>query len=336
LIDEIQRIECTAQGNFTLGSKRGYDNRVFSLSFRGYTSELLWVFDYLDPSTSPLSSLGSGFTLLERLLSLPSLSNVTLSSNSTTGRICPSLLDIDKNGNALKFVTDITFIGTTSQSLNELKITNSASGNVPPLVLTKDVLFPPDIPMVINGTTSKYTVTPHLSAGMEVRTGSAPFIQDVQILTMILEDEYAASSGLYFLTFGNNSWPLPVGLRSTTIELSQAINSLLQIHNSFEGETVNVVVSNSSITQITGFRSLTVIWTVTFPSDLGKASLLNLIETKNMTGLTITARRVVEGFNPSILTGEITLRIPIGIDLSYYASVLRSKVSNTVLSCYLI
>jgi hypothetical protein len=52
--------------------------------------------------------------------------------------------------------------------------------------------------------------------------------------------------------------------------------------------------------------------------------------------LTITARRVVEGFNPSILTGEMTLRIPTGIDSSYFASVFISKVINTILFFYLI
>jgi hypothetical protein len=290
---------------------------------------LIWVFDYLDPTIDPLS-LGSGSTLLERLLSLPSLSNATLSSNSTTGRICPSVFEIDEHGNALKFVTDITFIGNTLQSLNGSKIRGGANGNVPPLVLTKDMLFPLDIPMVIQGTNSNYIVVPYLSAGMEVRVGSAPFLQDVQILTMILDDEYAASSGIYFLTYSDNSWPLPTGLRSTAVEVSQAINFLLQIYSNPGGETVDVVVSNSSITGITGFRSLTVIWTVTFPSDLGKASLLHLIGPLHMTGLTITTRRVVEGFFPSILAGEITLRIPIGVGSFYFASVLISKVSNTV------
>jgi hypothetical protein len=240
------------------------------------------------------------------------------------------VFEIDEHGNALKFVTDITFIGNTLQSLNSSKIRGGASGNVPSLVLTKEVLFPLDIPMVIQGTKSNYTVVPYLSAGMEVRAGSAPFVQDVQILTIILEDEYAASSGLYSLTYSDNSWPLPTGLRSTAVEVSQAINSLLKIYSNPGGETIDVVVSNSSITGITGFRSLTVIWTVTFPSDLGKASLLQLIGPLYMTGLTITTRRVVEGFYPSILAGEITLRVPIGVSSFYFASVLISKVSNAV------
>lgn len=333
-IDEVQRIVCSAQG--TLGV-RGKDNRLFTISFRGFVSESLWVFDYIDPSMIPTTSTSlSNHTLLERLLSLPSLPNATLSSNSTTGRICPSLSDIDTHGNALIFITDITFISSISQPLSGLKIVSGASGDVPSLVLTKGLLFPPDKPIGINGNKSTSFFTPSLSGGMEVRRGSAPAISEVQIITATLDDVYAASGGLYFLKYSGNSQPLPAGLGSTAMDLSQAIASLLQTNGyGGEGEGVDVVVSDSSSIKSTGFKSLTVVWTLTFPSTLGPALLLQLTGPANMTGLTIAVRRVVEGFYPTILTGRISLQIPIGTTslagtgpLSYSVSVPISQVSN--------
>ena len=272
-VTEIQSIVCQAQGPMPArGPKNPPDFETFRVSFRGYHSKSIWVFDYLQPSQMPPcnpAAKGDGYqcmfpnrTMLHQLLDLPSLPNATLSSNSTTGRICPSATDIDSNGHTLVFLTNITFLEATTPVPG--KILGGSIGDVPPLFL--------QFSNITAGTLSSMSK-------QQVR-GSAPLIREVQMLT--LQQANATNPvqfvGSFHLQYKSVS--RIVSVNASELEFAAATSMLLGVVSGVE-----VSRSSSSFASSSG-QSIT--WTITFPSRFGRANLLSVASFCNATGAVLS------------------------------------------------
>jgi hypothetical protein len=288
---------------------------MFRVLFRTFYSDYIWIYDTIQRrnnstptgcnsshsniSSSSSSIIDDGITLLDRLLAMPSMSSITVSSNSTTGLICPSVRDIDENGEVLNFVTKISFIydplqvSTNSDiEVGEGAIVSGSSGDVPPIYLVRGPLYPTDQPQQINITNSNSTstlsfanyttnsttdsmtnssmnstlsqiVTSSLSyVGVEVLKGFGPFVRAVQRITVDSQGLSGLSGllGMFRLCYETSYQSLSVF--SLSYNLSISLTELI----SFDGASVTVKKGSDLIE-----------WTVTFPASFGEASILRLI-----------------------------------------------------------
>ena len=186
-VQETQTLVCSSWSHPDTSA----DDKVI-FSFRGLSTENVWLHSHLQSTTLPLCTSsstaaasdrgcqGDGSTLKEQLLglglggagggvgSLTSTSiSISISSNSTTGAICPSREEIEGDGardTPIVYMTNITFIGGAGSG-------SSFSGDLPLIEITPSHFR--------NQTTLTL---------LEAKKGAAPFVQEVQTFTVTRTD----------------------------------------------------------------------------------------------------------------------------------------------------
>jgi hypothetical protein len=263
--NEVQAIYC--QSNRPMVSNYVKDanaNDFFTVSFRQYTTQNIWIHSYVDTSTLIACNSskhqygypckGDGSTLYERLLDLDSFSSLNISSNSTTGRVCPTSKDVDLFGNSLIFATYITF--TQSVNASASKVIGVSVGDVPPLLVSSKNSNPTQTKM----------------STIEIQRGATAFAREVQTLTI---SNASLPAGFFELQY--NISTVLVDIDSSAGEFASAVSKLIGLNG------IEVSRSEKSASSVT--------WTVTFPAKYGKAFLLQVASNcKDSRSLSRTSR----------------------------------------------
>lgn len=276
---------------------------MFSLSFRNYTTGNMWIHSFVHPKYLPSCNAtdvfsgtlcaGDGKTLIEVLLTLDSLPYVSVNTNSTTGRICPSSSDVDAKGNALIFSTNITFSSVTvpgqsitapavSTTTGHTKISSGSMGDVPPLFINT-ALAPASTTLMSAAETIKGSADSvsevQVFTVASIRNSTSPPFQPFQASALLSINENVEThphgflgtslpSGFFSLKYNLSKALLPTDASAT--EFASVVSKLMDPDSS----SMLVNVTRSTMTT-SSFSSVT--WTVTFPSNYGRASLLQAV-----------------------------------------------------------
>jgi hypothetical protein len=309
LVSEQQTIVCTSQtsvpptGMYEEASADGYGTNgeppSFKLTFRGYSTDLLWIHDYArtDDERRWLSvNRGRGIDRASARLSLEGAleavtgigaGGVTVQTDSPNGRLCP-------DGNSTDSVsTTITFHPTVS---------NWASGDLPALL----VVSPSSNETIITGSDG-YSNSGNITV-VETERGSAPNVREVQVLSINLDADRLltsaanidSESGPYpshslHLRFGSqysstqsnskyHQHSVTVPVDATELQMASAISALI---GNEEGVTVtrsgtytyrDYSPDDTTTTTLTapvvygGYS-----WTITYPDGFGPARMLQTV-----------------------------------------------------------
>ena len=149
-VNEVQTLTCESSAAIL-----GEVDLSMTLTFRGYSTRGIWqhafVTDDLYSQCRSSSSRaifnsknsvicgeeGDYNSLQAYLEALETITAVEVETNSTTGRICPSLEDMDEEGNRAVFSTNITFKRSPSVKgvKDSVTIAPSTTGDVPTIVV---------------------------------------------------------------------------------------------------------------------------------------------------------------------------------------------------------
>ena len=193
---EVQRITCSVLTSETVPTPA-----LLSIAFRAFTS----------PSFDATAS----YDLAQLLETLPSIERVNVTSNSTTGAICPP-------HGPLTFVTDIAFLSLTGQSLGDL-----------PLLMLRSISLP------------AWSTT---SIGVsEAVKGSAPSVQEKQRIVISWSADVSATSlSDATIEVEYNGLIAVVPVLGTPAEWTSAVSLITQN----QGILVSVVVNATSSVDI--------------------------------------------------------------------------------------
>jgi len=255
-ISEVQTLYCSSQESIpSSGIFQEIEfPETFTISYRGFNGKALWIHDFISSNRTTCDSMSrysseltcinvneNYTTLEESLKSNPTLadSSIFLTSNSTTGRICPSLAD----GKGTVFATNITFQASSSEVI---ALISGSDGDVPPLVIH---------PMNI----SKSTLFVR-----ETVKGQKAFVTEVQLLEIVFINEFMLNGSFYLYYANSKKTLIPIGI--TDEDFGRVLSKLVGVSG--------FAVSRSpiEIDIVTGIHSFS--WTIVFPSRYGRARLL--------------------------------------------------------------
>ena len=230
------------------------------LSYRGFEVSPIWIFDYVESSQLPECAVtATGLpcktdksTVFDKLMTTKSINNIRVISNSTTGRLCPSVGDVDDDNNPLVFATNITFVGGND---DEIKISNACIGDVP-LIL-------------IDTNTSTYGSNTVISIA-ETLKGSTSFIQEVQKLSIGTTDgSVLPSAGVFNLHYNYST--TTISIHSTEYEFAFALASLI---SNKQSSSIELIANSIRVKKVLSLDESINTWYVTFPTLFGRAYLI--------------------------------------------------------------
>jgi len=318
-VDEVQTLYCRSREALPAP---GYASdvgtpRTFQINFRGFTTSAVWIHTIVDNNLPRCDTkglpdsthcYGRFETLREHLLSMDGVSDVIIAINSTTGRLCPDLINSPNTNADLNpmFATTITFVraSPSTKSMvsvlanNKVKseIAGGSSGDVPLLRLVATASLGP-------ATTLRCA---------ETLRGSTMSVSEVQEITFspvglpytVPKLEY---TGFFFLKYLANSAIVPTNASS-----SEFANAVMELISAKSGVTVTRF----------DFTDKSRSWRITFPSSFGRANLIQSdrnrvlsLEADTWSGAsslpgfsnTIASRRIVAGFFPA--KGSVQLKV---------------------------
>lgn len=247
IVNERQAISCRSKSSFNEASQE-----MFAFAFRFDVSIDVWIHAYISteglPSCSSVNTgmtcSGDGSTILEILQAFDTIAHIQLvSTNSTTGRLCPSS---GRNSSDV-FTSVFEFVPQKFASKN--KVISGSTGDVPPILV---VSSPLPRRKLLN--TTKIWTT-------EIVRGSAADVQEVQRFSFVRD---APDVGGYFRLMYADKTAL-LGSSATERDFAIAVNSMIRT-------TLPVKVTRSGMSAVDGF-----VWTITFPVSFGRANLLQAL-----------------------------------------------------------
>ena len=286
-VAEVQRIVCGSNASLPedglLQSALSPD--MLSFSFRNASTAPIWIHSFVSPNLLPSCSdpvlntgvpcAGDGSTLQEHLQALTSLPYVTISTNSTSGRVCPSAEDRDAAGQEVWFETRLTFVNPTTVDLSLL--VGASGGQVSAMEVYEGSTG--DVPLVTADVSALSVGTFFLID--EATKGVAPDVREVQLVTLFASDARSAAgstehsaarepAGSFHLHY--NSSDILVAADASNAEFAAAVAWLIGA-----APTEVHVSKNANYSLADGNEySATTRWQVTFPAAFGRAHLLQV------------------------------------------------------------